>query len=64
VGAGSPWPLPSRVFHGGLVYNVLTKKLYANNIGSRVFFSNFLFNFVNAPFERVFREFMADNEKA
>jgi hypothetical protein len=37
VGVGSPWPLPSRVVHGGLVYKVLTKELYANNIGSRVF---------------------------
>jgi hypothetical protein len=26
--------------------------------------TEFFFNFVNAPFERVFREFMADNEKA
>jgi hypothetical protein len=43
VGAGSPWPLPSRVFNGGLVYKVLMKKLYSNNIGSRVFlFSIFI----------------------
>jgi hypothetical protein len=47
VGDGSPWPLPSRVFNAGLVYKVLMKKLYANNIGSTVllfsiFFSIFL----------------------
>ncbi len=65
VGAGSLWPLPSSVSHGGLVYKILIRKLYANNIWSRVFlFFYFLFNFVNAPLERVFREFMADNEKA
>ncbi len=44
MGAGSPWPLPSRVFNGGLVYKVLMKKLYSNNIGSRVFLFSIFFS--------------------
>jgi len=44
VGAGSLWPLPSRISHGELVYKVLTRKLYANNIGSRVFLFSIFFS--------------------
>ncbi len=44
MGAGSTWPLPSRVFNGGLVYKVLMKKMYANNIGSRVFLFSIYFS--------------------
>ncbi len=51
MGSGSPWPLPSRVSNVGLVYEVLMKKLYANNIAG-VFFFLFSFQF---SFERAFR---------
>ncbi len=66
MGAGSPWPLPSRVLNGGLVHKVLMEKMYANNIGSMVFLFSIFFSILLMQLlkEYLGREFMADNEKA